>query len=334
MARWLKHPSDWRSVLCIALWPLCVAALYTGRLPGWALGLVLGLLIYLSLALPVIEHNHMHLRLWRTHRLNRLTDTLLSALQGRPVFLFHPAHNANHHRYHHGPRDAARTYRFAGGDTNHLWGYLLHPLQAVGVLWPLFGAWLARLTARAPAVRRYYLRQIAWAVAFTALMIAIDPAAWLKFVLLPQLLGLHWLLGANYLQHAHADGRSRLQFARNFTGGVNRWFFNIGYHTAHHPAAAAALERAARGAPTHRVADRPAPDRALAAALRAGHAGRRADMARRAQPFADAGRTPFTARFRRAHCPFALTTFTSTAWACTCPARRSATTRWTTTWRR
>ena len=334
MARWLKHPSDWRSVLCIALWPLCVAALYTGRLPGWALGLVLGLLIYLSLALPVIEHNHMHLRLWRTHRLNRLTDTLLSALQGRPVFLFHPAHNANHHRHHHGPRDAARTYRFAGGDTNHLWGYLLHPLQAVGVLWPLFGAWLARLTARAPAVRRYYLRQIAWAVAFTALMIATDPAAWLKFVLLPQLLGLHWLLGANYLQHAHADGRSRLQFARNFTGGVNRWFFNIGYHTAHHPAAAAALERAARGAPTHRVADRPAPDRALAAALRAGHAGRRADMARRAQPFADAGRTPFTARFRRAHCPFALTTFTSTAWAFTCPARRSATTRWTTTWRR
>ena len=191
MARWLKHPSDWRSVLCIALWPLCVAALYTGRLPGWALGLVLGLLIYLSLALPVIEHNHMHLRLWRKRRLNRLTDTLLSALQGRPVFLFHPAHNANHHRYHHGPRDAARTYRFAGGDTNHLWGYLLHPLQAVGVLWPLFGAWLARLTARAPAVRRYYLRQIAWAVAFTALMIATDAAAWLKFVLLPQLLGLH-----------------------------------------------------------------------------------------------------------------------------------------------
>ena len=234
MARWLKDPSDWRSVLCIALWPLCVAALYTGRLPGWALALALGLLIYLSLALPVIEHNHMHLRLWRKRRLNRLTDTLLSALQGRPVFLFHPAHNANHHRYHHGPRDAARTYRFAGGDTNHLWGYLLHPLQAVGVLWPLFGAWLARLTARAPAVRRYYLRQIAWAVAFTALMIATDPAAWLKFVRLPQLLGLHWLLGANYLQHAHADGRSRLQFARNFTGGVNRWFFNIGYHTAHH----------------------------------------------------------------------------------------------------
>ena len=117
MARWLKDPSDWRSVLCIALWPLCVAALYTGRLPGWALGLVLGLLIYLSLALPVIEHNHMHLRLWRKRRLNRLTDTLLSALQGRPVFLFHPAHNANHHRHHQGPRDAARTYRFAGGDT-------------------------------------------------------------------------------------------------------------------------------------------------------------------------------------------------------------------------
>ena len=45
---------------------------------------------------------------------------------------------------------------------------------------------------------------------------------------------LHALLGANYFQHAHADGRSRWNYARNFTGAVNWLYFNIGFHTAHH----------------------------------------------------------------------------------------------------
>jgi fatty acid desaturase len=45
---------------------------------------------------------------------------------------------------------------------------------------------------------------------------------------------MHSLLGANYFQHAHADGRSRWNYARNFTGAVNWLYFNIGLHTAHH----------------------------------------------------------------------------------------------------
>src|SRR5256885_13103431 len=59
------------------------------------------------------------------------------------------AHVANHHRFRHGPRDMARTYRF-GGDHNHLLGYLLHPLQAGWVLYPLFLRWLGQLRRHWP----------------------------------------------------------------------------------------------------------------------------------------------------------------------------------------
>lgn len=230
----VRHPKDLLSLACLLAWPVLLALLYGGGLEGWAHGMAYALLIYLSLALVVIEHNHMHLRIWRQRGLNRATDTVLSMFTGHACHVFHATHNANHHRHHHGPQDAARTYRFRHGDTNHLAGYLLHPAQALGVLWPLIRQWHARLKQRAPAVQRYYQRQWLWVIGFQAVLAAFDLRAWGLYVLLPQMLALHWLLGANYLQHAHTDGHSSLQFARNFTGGVNRLFFNIGYHTAHH----------------------------------------------------------------------------------------------------
>jgi fatty acid desaturase len=42
------------------------------------------------------------------------------------------------------------------------------------------------------------------------------------------------LLGANYLQHARTPGATVSTQSRNFLGGVNAAWFNIGYHTAHH----------------------------------------------------------------------------------------------------
>jgi len=199
---------------------------------GFSWPLYLGAL-WLSVGVSVINHNHAHLPMWRLRALNRITDFVLTLAQGHPIFAFQPAHRANHHRHHHGPRDVARTYRF-GGDSNHLWGYLVHPAHAVRVLYPLFLDHLACMRRRAPGVWRYYLLQYAALFALWAVLAAISPGKTLLYVLLPQLHGLHWLLATNYLQHAHADGHSRINFARNFEGAVNRCYFNIGLHTAHH----------------------------------------------------------------------------------------------------
>lgn len=229
----LRHRRDLQSIAYLLLAP-ALAAWQWWRGFSWPL---YALLLLLTLGIGVIHHNHTHLRMWRGRLANRLTDFWITLLQGHPTFVFWPAHAANHHRYKHGARDEARTYRF-GGDTNHLWGYLIHPVRAVWVLMPLFWRWLARMRRHRPGVWRYCLAQYGTWLGLWGGLLLIDPIKALLFVILPQLHGLHWLLATNYLQHAHADGGPRalagLNYARNFEGWVNPLLFNIGLHTAHH----------------------------------------------------------------------------------------------------
>lgn len=245
MRRWpdalprLRHWRDWQSLAYLVALPALAAWQWINGF-SWPL---YALLLFLTLGVGVIHHNHTHLRMWRGRMANRVTDFYVTLLQGHPTFVFWPAHVANHHRHRHGPLDVARTYRFAGGDTNHLLGYLLHPLQAGWVLYPLFFDWLAQLRRNAGGAFGYCVAQYAVWLGSWALLLAIDWKKALLFVIVPQLHGLHWLLATNYLQHAHADGAtgaygdtpgSQLNYARNFEGLVNPLLFNIGLHTAHH----------------------------------------------------------------------------------------------------
>lgn len=238
----LRHFRDWQSLAYLVALPALAAWQWVHGF-WWPL---YALMLFLTLGIGVIHHNHTHLRMWHGRRANRATDLCITLLQGHPTFVFWPAHVANHHRHRHGERDVARTYRF-GGDTNHLLGYLLHPLQAGWVLYPHILGWLAALRRRGPGAFRYCLAQYAVWLGSWALLLAIDWRRALLFVIVPQLHGLHWLLATNYLQHAHADGRARrekvapgdthrgaLNYARNFEGLVNPLLFNIGLHTAHH----------------------------------------------------------------------------------------------------
>ena len=228
--RLMREPRDWQAVAYLILAPLLVVVQWRH---GFNL-LAYALLLLLSVGIAAAHHNHMHRRMWHGRRLNRLTDLVLTVWQGHPSLAFHAAHNSNHHRYHHGPGDIAATWRFAGGDSNHLIGYLLHPFQALTVLYPHMIRWLLRARRHRPALWRHCLMQYAVLIVFWTGILWLDWQKALLFVIVPQLHGLHWLLGTNYLQHAHADGHSPINFARNFEGAVNLLMFNIGLHTAHH----------------------------------------------------------------------------------------------------
>ena len=226
---------DYQSLLYILLLPgLVIWQWHSGFF--WPAYLMV---LFLSVGISVVHHNHIHKRIWRYRWLNRLTDFWITLLQGHPTFVFYPTHNANHHRYRHGERDIARTYRFttpgARGDSNHLWGYLLHPLQAITVLYPHIFVWLKNRFRWQRGVFWYCMAQYSAVLLLWAALAVIDTQKFLLLVLAPQLYGLHWLLATNYLQHAHADGRSPgFNFARNFEGLLNPLLFNIGLHTAHH----------------------------------------------------------------------------------------------------
>ncbi len=225
----LKHWRDLHSLGYLVLQSALLVYL-------WGTGfnaLVYALVLFLTLGVGVIHHNHAHLTMWRSKRLNRMTDIWLTALQGHPTYVFYATHNDNHHRYAHGSLDAARTYRF-GGDTNHLWGYLMHPIQAAWALYPIFVQWFKRSIKSGNSLWQYAALQYTVVLCVWLVLAVIDVEKWFWFVLLPQLHGLHWLLATNYLQHAHADGCSKINFARNFEGWLNPLLFNIGLHTAHH----------------------------------------------------------------------------------------------------
>jgi len=224
----LRHPRDLQSLAYLVAQPMLM--LWQWR-HGFSLPLY-ALMLFLAIGIGVIHHNHAHLPIWHRRWLNRATEITLTALQGHPTFVFHPTHNRNHHRYRHGPRDVARTWRF--GDDNHLRGWLLHPLQAITAVYPLVLGWLRGVQRRAPRVHRWYLLQYGVWLGCWALALAIDPGKAMAFVIAPQLFGLHWLLAANYLQHAHADDAAPMGYARNFEGVINPLLLNIGLHTAHH----------------------------------------------------------------------------------------------------
>jgi hypothetical protein len=202
----------------------------------WCCGFVwwqYALLLFFCIGMQVIHHNHVHLGIWRSNRLNWLTSLFISVSTAVPGAMMIGGHLKNHHVHHHGPDDITRTYRF-GGDHNHLLGYLLHPFQAFFALLPVFWSdFLNGLPKRSRFSRRISLEVIL----IFSLWILLGVLDWRKFLLLvwlPQMFGLHWLLGANYLQHAHCDDESESNYARNFTGAVNLLWFNIGFHTAHH----------------------------------------------------------------------------------------------------
>ncbi len=231
---------DLQSLAYLIALPLLVIWQWHFGFSWWLFALEL----FLTLGVGVIHHNHAHVRIWNHKQLNRLTDLWITLLQGHPTFVFHVTHVANHHRYRHGEKDIARTYRFftpgAGGDSNHLLGYLLHPIQAACVLYPFFIKTLRRYFYRHRAYFYYCALQYALVLGVWLTLALIDWKKWLVLVLLPQLHGLHWLLATNYLQHAHADGSANntsvknYNYARNFYGLLNPLLFNIGLHTAHH----------------------------------------------------------------------------------------------------
>lgn len=190
-------------------------------------------LLFFAIGLQVIHHNHVHLGIWYSKTANVLTSQMISVMTAVPTAMMYGGHIKNHHTHQHGPDDHTRTYRF-GGDHNHFLGYLLHPFLAFFVLIPIFWQDYKRGISSGNRFSRDMTIQVVSIFLLWIVLALLDWQKFLAFVLVPQLFGLHWLLASNYFQHAHCDDASEVNYARNFTGAVNWFWFNIGFHTAHH----------------------------------------------------------------------------------------------------
>jgi beta-carotene hydroxylase len=225
----LVHSSDWRSLAWLIGLPLLV--IWQWNLPAFNPWLY-GVTLLLVLGVCCINHNHAHVPMWRAKSMNVLTDYWIGTVQGHPVFLFEVAHIASHHRHNQGEQDVTRVARW--GVHNHIAGYLLFPLLAARPLGRLRRDHMATLLRNERARFANIVLQHVPLLALWATAFALDGSKAMLYVLVPQIMSLHFLLASNYLQHAHAIAGSRYNHARNFTGAMNHFLFNVGYHTAHH----------------------------------------------------------------------------------------------------
>jgi fatty acid desaturase len=225
----VNNSRDWQSLAYLLGLPALVA--WSWMQASFDVKAYVGILV-LVIGVCCISHNHAHVPIWRASWLNRLTDMWIGILQGQPVFLFQPAHVASHHRFNQGAEDLTRVARYSAENT--LIGYLVFPFQVLPALQELRKKHLASLWREK---RDEFWWVVALHVPLLTLWITVfwlDPIKATIYVLIPQLVGLHFLLASNYLQHAHAVAGSRYNHSRNFVGLINVIWFNVGYHTAHH----------------------------------------------------------------------------------------------------
>lgn len=225
----MRNVLDFQSLLYIVLYIGLIAV-------QWFYGfnwLLYAGLLFVAIGVQLVHHNHIHLGIWNLAVLNNATNLLISVITAVPSAMMFGGHLRNHHVHQHGPEDVTRTDRF-GGDHNHLLGYVLHPFQAFAVLIPRFWSNFRDEWPKRTRFSRDLLQQVCFIVASWGILLATDWKKFLLLILAPQAFGLHWLLGANYFQHAHCDDESAENYARNFTGAINWLWLNIGFHTAHH----------------------------------------------------------------------------------------------------
>jgi fatty acid desaturase len=221
---------------------LCFVAAYFVAL-GWAWSLSLdrpllaggafALLCWLSWINAVITHNVVHVPLFRSATLNRVSRAVLSLTYGFPVNEYVPGHNLSHHRYLQQRRDVMRTTKVR----------LSWSLGAILTFFPIVALDVMRANARyvefaKDTRRRWYLERNVQLVLTWGIKIALAFIDWKKallFVFVPHLGAIWGVTTVNYLWHDGCDVDHPYNHSRSFVGRVFNWFhFNNGFHGMHH----------------------------------------------------------------------------------------------------
>lgn len=186
---------------------------------------------WLCFTVSIINHNHMHCRMFRHNALNLTTNMALSLARGHTATGIVVPHHFNHHIEAGSDKDWIRPALAGTG-----LGWVRLPRYVVMASVTMM---IQRLQPGAPALGYRYLSSLRLEKIFLFIAIAVavlhDWRIFLLFNVIPWMLGLTLLVGVNLLQHDACSPTTPLGESRNFTGMVGNWFFfNNGYHTAHH----------------------------------------------------------------------------------------------------
>lgn len=229
----LRYWADLRSVAFVATYYALIVFVFAVDLPYWAWVPLLVVISLLSFFTAVITHNTVHTPVFKQRALNSLFQVALTNCYGHPVSMYVPGHNLSHHKYTQQPKDRMRTDKMRYG-----WNLLNQVLFSFTV-----GPAIFRDNARfAKAMRTKnpkWFRQLVFEtvayVAFLGVLLYLDWAKFLVFVMIPHQYAAWGIMGINFVQHDGCDGEHPYNHSRNFTGRLVNWFtFNNGFHGIHH----------------------------------------------------------------------------------------------------
>ncbi len=179
----------------------------------------------------LITHNHKHLPIFKSRKLNRVMDFALSLASGRSASSIVLPHNFNHHSKANSSEDWIRTELAGDG-----WGVYRWFRYIFAAIFEMSKKRRAvpekRVTVRLKVLR--FQEQSFVGVCFALACWKFGILNCIIYLGIPWLFGLLSLVGANFPQHNWIPDSS-LYPGRDFTSPLlNFIFFNNGYHIAHH----------------------------------------------------------------------------------------------------
>jgi len=226
----LRHPADLRALGFLLTQTLLMAGLWTGvfrNIFAWYAA------AWLAVIATNIKHNHMHRRLFCGAVPNLLLEHWLGLLTGTTATSIITEHNLRHHGHPNEEEDFVRA-NLVGYQAQWINVLCFYPRAA----WELYVHKPLDFKIWWQTNRKLFWRGLAeqatlWST--FAVLLILNWQATLLYVALPWLHGQWWLITFGLFQHQDLDGEDPWQNSRNITGRCFNWFFfNIGYHTAHH----------------------------------------------------------------------------------------------------
>lgn len=222
--------SDIRSLLFVAAG---IALLVS----GWALSpqgyLGVGWVVISSLFCLiscVVNHNHMHCKIFKDTRLNFVFELFLSFARGHTAATVFVPHNLNHHTHQGSDRDwISPAHVQQKQDIVNIFTYIIYSITTMNIE-------RRKSKNAAPShIRQQHLLQRIALYLMAFMMFVVKPLDTTLFVFLPWMIGACALVAVNLYQHAECNPEFIYKGSRNFTNWFENWiFFNNGYHTAHH----------------------------------------------------------------------------------------------------
>lgn len=234
VSRIIRYPIDAISVSIV----LCALSLQVIALArDWPWYLIFPIFLCLR-QVNLIQHNHMHLPVFRGRFLNALLGWMCHLSGGVPQDSYRLHHVANHHRYNNrfdaSGRDWSSLFDFRGAHfpdrpVGKFYYVLSFPFIAHGETL----LWLIRSPASKPT--RGFIVSMAVVGPVSLLLAWLNPAGFLIFFVLPWIGILFGMGNNNYDQHKGCGMTDPHNAANSFlTFYYTALSFNVGYHLAHH----------------------------------------------------------------------------------------------------